>query len=84
MKAALLLGGRTTEYHDFAVLRPLYTKMLRELNCSCVATEDADALLPEHVREFQAIVCCASEMEFTPGQCNGLLKAVIGSVFLWR
>lgn len=58
----LLLGGLTTDYHDFAVMGPVITRALEGAGFSVQATEDLDTLCPGVLDQ------CAGVCNYTTGR----------------
>ena len=76
MKPVLLLGGGANEIHPFAGLQPLYAQIIQEQGVDVISSEDPDSLCSEHIRGFRAVVCCATNLDFSESQYSGLETAL--------
>jgi type 1 glutamine amidotransferase len=77
-KRLLVLGGGETGYHNFAEIGPVYHAILTEAGHHVTLTEDLNMLLPGHIGEYDALVCCTTGRELSGEQEKGLLDAVAG------
>lgn len=74
----LLLGGQTTEYHQFAIFAPIMTALFVEAGFTVDATEDLAALSSDNLMQYAGIVNYTTAREPTEDQYNALLGFVRG------
>jgi type 1 glutamine amidotransferase len=74
----LCIGGTDSPYHSFEPYRQYFANLLKGRGLSATFTEDLDALLPDSIRNFSAIICCVSGKELNNTQEQSLLEAMAG------
>lgn len=77
-KHILVLGGGETEFHNFAEIGPVYRALFTEAGHKVVLTKDLNTLLPGHIKEYDALVCCTTGRALNQEQEAGLLDAIAG------
>lgn len=74
----LLLGGLTTEYHQFHIFAPIMTTLFREVGMEVDATEDLVALTPDNLRAYAGVINYTTARDITDAQYDALLQFVRG------
>lgn len=75
----LVLGEEREDYHDFRRLAPVYRSFLKDHAGEMILSSDADALLPENIKDFDLILFFGHGENLTIPQHSGLQAAVLGS-----
>jgi type 1 glutamine amidotransferase len=72
----LILGGLTTDYHQFAIFAPIFTALFNEIGLAVDATEDLGTLTPENLNRYAGVVNYTTARDITDDQYAALLDFV--------
>lgn len=72
----LVLGGLTTDYHQFAIFGPIFIALFNEIGLTADTTEDLDALTPENLARYAGVVNYTTARDITDEQYVALLAFV--------
>ena len=74
----LIFGGADTEWHRFSEYRDNYIKICSESGYEAETSEDISCLNTSFLKDFSAVLCCASERTMNKDQETALLSSVSG------
>src|SRR4051794_11776325 len=72
----LIVGGLTTDYHQFAIFAPIFTVLFDEIGLAVETTEDLGALNPENLKRYAGVVNYTTARDITDEQYAALLAFV--------
>jgi type 1 glutamine amidotransferase len=72
----LVLGGLTTDYHQFAIFGPIFIALFNEIGLTADTTEDLGALTPENLRRYAGVVNYTTARDISDDQYAALLGFV--------
>lgn len=72
----LVMGGRTTGYHEFQVMGPIYKDFLEKAGFRVTLSEDRDLFLKERMADFDVVVDYTTGEDLSDAQRDGLLGAI--------
>lgn len=72
----LVLGGLTTDYHQFAIFAPIFTALFAEIGLTAETSEDLGALTQGNLVRFAGVVNYTTARDISDGQYAALLNFV--------
>jgi len=74
----MVMGGHTKDFHDFAVMGPIYERFLSAEGFDVYITEDRDDFAPDRIAPYDVIVNYTTGENLTKEQSTGLLRGIAG------
>ncbi len=74
----MVMGGRTTGFHQFEIMGPIYKQFLTEAGFDVTLTENRDDFKKEGIAPYDVVICYTTGEDLTPEQAGGLLGGICG------